>query len=186
MPRACSVCSHADRALIDVALLENRSLRDVAAQFSVSKDSLSRHREHGPVAVRVAVPLAVALPVSLPSTVSLRSVSLKPVALPSPVSIAESSGLASVPESSGKFELFEIPGSSSDRQSFPQRLHRLLRAASSGVLPSGSMSLSVGIVPDLGVFVLASSVMWLLGDVDHAIDRLEAANMAWARATGMN
>ena len=46
MPRACSVCQHADRIAIDRALVEGVSYRDIARQFggSVSKDGLSRHK----------------------------------------------------------------------------------------------------------------------------------------------
>jgi hypothetical protein len=41
--RACSICTSAARADIDAALETDRSLRDIAAQFGVSKTALHRH-----------------------------------------------------------------------------------------------------------------------------------------------
>ena len=47
MPRTCTVCTHDQRQEIDKALLAGESLRDIARQFRVSKDSIARHkREH--------------------------------------------------------------------------------------------------------------------------------------------
>jgi hypothetical protein len=44
MPQSCKICIHTDRQAIDAAILANRdSLRSLAAQYGVSKDSLSRH-----------------------------------------------------------------------------------------------------------------------------------------------
>lgn len=42
MPRPCSICTHPKRKAIEKALV-SRSYRDVAIQFKVSKDALSRH-----------------------------------------------------------------------------------------------------------------------------------------------
>ena len=45
MSRTCKICSHRERDEIDSALVSgNESLRDIARRFSVSKDSLFRHR----------------------------------------------------------------------------------------------------------------------------------------------
>lgn len=46
MPQACTVCTNPRRAEIDAALTAGESLRAVAQQFSVSKDSLARHQRH--------------------------------------------------------------------------------------------------------------------------------------------
>ena len=45
MPRRCSVCDHPDRLAIETLLLENAPLRDIARQFSLSKDAVARHKE---------------------------------------------------------------------------------------------------------------------------------------------
>jgi hypothetical protein len=56
MARSCSVCLHADREVIDRALVEGRSFRDVARQYGGTKDSMSRHfKGHlSPALTRVA------------------------------------------------------------------------------------------------------------------------------------
>jgi hypothetical protein len=41
--RACTVCFHPANISIDAALKTNRSLRDIAAQFGISKTALHRH-----------------------------------------------------------------------------------------------------------------------------------------------
>jgi len=41
--RVCSICTSPARADIDAALETDRSLRDIAAQFGVSKTALHRH-----------------------------------------------------------------------------------------------------------------------------------------------
>jgi hypothetical protein len=46
MPRACTCCTHKERAAIDTALLESQPLRHIAAQFNVSTGALQRHRDH--------------------------------------------------------------------------------------------------------------------------------------------
>jgi hypothetical protein len=44
MPRTCTVCTHAQRAEIDTALVNSESLRDIAGRFRVSRSALDRHR----------------------------------------------------------------------------------------------------------------------------------------------
>lgn len=44
MPRRCTVCVHADRAAIDVALVDGAPLRNVAEQFRLTPTSLHRHK----------------------------------------------------------------------------------------------------------------------------------------------
>ncbi len=43
MGRVCTICAHSKRATIDAVLETDRSLRDIAAQFGVSKTALHRH-----------------------------------------------------------------------------------------------------------------------------------------------
>ena len=45
MGRPCTVCSHKDVDEINSLLLCSDSLRDIARQFGLSKDALSRHKE---------------------------------------------------------------------------------------------------------------------------------------------
>lgn len=46
MPQRCKICHHAKREEIEDLLLDGYpSLRDIGAQFGVSKDSLSRHTQ---------------------------------------------------------------------------------------------------------------------------------------------
>ena len=50
MGRVCTICIHPAGADINTALETNRSLRDIAAQFGVSKTALHRHwRAHASV-----------------------------------------------------------------------------------------------------------------------------------------
>ena len=44
MPRNCIVCRHAKRHEIEDDLRAGLSYRDVARQYSISKDAVSRHR----------------------------------------------------------------------------------------------------------------------------------------------
>lgn len=47
MPRACTICGHAERAAIDAALASGTAYRAITRQFVVSKDAVARHaREH--------------------------------------------------------------------------------------------------------------------------------------------
>lgn len=43
---SCLVCRHREREAIDKALQDGRSLRDIEAEFGVSRSSLSRHKAH--------------------------------------------------------------------------------------------------------------------------------------------
>ncbi len=56
MARSCTVCMNPDREVIDRALVEGRSYRDVARQFGGTKDSMSRHHKGhlSPALTRVA------------------------------------------------------------------------------------------------------------------------------------
>jgi hypothetical protein len=52
MPQACSICVHADRAAIEAAHVEGKSLRAIATQFTgVSAWSLRRHFAHLPAII---------------------------------------------------------------------------------------------------------------------------------------
>ena len=44
MPRTCTVCRHAQRHEIEADLQAGSPYRDVARQYSISKDAVSRHR----------------------------------------------------------------------------------------------------------------------------------------------
>ena len=44
MPRKCAVCSHADKEVIDEALVRGVAFPALVAKYRVSKDSLSRHK----------------------------------------------------------------------------------------------------------------------------------------------
>ncbi len=44
MPPTCSICRHAKRADIDLAIVRGTSLRDIAAQFGVSHNAVGRHK----------------------------------------------------------------------------------------------------------------------------------------------
>jgi hypothetical protein len=44
--RTCTVCNHQDRAAIDKALVDGRSLRVIAGHFGTNKNALDRHRKH--------------------------------------------------------------------------------------------------------------------------------------------
>jgi hypothetical protein len=55
MPRACTVCRHADREGIDRELVEGRSsIRDIARRFATTKDAVARHRSHVPASLAKA------------------------------------------------------------------------------------------------------------------------------------
>ena len=61
MPRRCSVCDHPERAAIDAALVEGVSYRDIARQWGVSKDAVSRHKaDHLPAHLAAAQEAATA------------------------------------------------------------------------------------------------------------------------------
>jgi hypothetical protein len=44
MPRRCSICSHERLKEIDRALIEGTALSEIAAEYRVSDDALSRHK----------------------------------------------------------------------------------------------------------------------------------------------
>src|SRR5450759_1467880 len=46
MPRACSICTHVQKAEIETALASGTALRNVAARFETSATALHRHRKH--------------------------------------------------------------------------------------------------------------------------------------------
>lgn len=55
MPRRCTVCDHPQREEIDRRLVGGEAYRDIARQFGLSKDAISRHKEsHIPDALVVA------------------------------------------------------------------------------------------------------------------------------------
>ena len=59
MPQVCKVCSHPSRKVIDAALVEGRSVRELESIHNVSAGSLRRHAEnHLPRAMAKAHPLA--------------------------------------------------------------------------------------------------------------------------------
>ena len=45
MPMVCTVCRHASRAAIDMALVAGESYRDIAKQFGVSAAAVFRHKD---------------------------------------------------------------------------------------------------------------------------------------------
>ena len=50
MPRTCTICTHPERETIDLALMGNNPLRDIARQWRVSKDAVARHKaDHIPI-----------------------------------------------------------------------------------------------------------------------------------------
>lgn len=48
MPRACTICTHPQRAEIDAALLAEEPLRIIAQRTGTSATALHRHKEHLP------------------------------------------------------------------------------------------------------------------------------------------
>ena len=54
--RTCTICGHTDRNDIDEALLDGRSLRNIAKQYKTSTTSLFRHKkDHIPTALAQTV-----------------------------------------------------------------------------------------------------------------------------------
>ena len=51
MAMVCKICSHPERAAIDRAIVEQRSLRDIASQYGISRSSVDRHKSHIPKAL---------------------------------------------------------------------------------------------------------------------------------------
>ncbi len=59
MARTCTVCTHAERAAIDLLLVNGGSGNAVAAKYRVSEDAVVRHRaRHLPAALAVATEAA--------------------------------------------------------------------------------------------------------------------------------
>ena len=55
MARTCTICTHADKFVIDGDIVEGKALRDIAGQFSVSKTALGRHKDnHLPATLTLA------------------------------------------------------------------------------------------------------------------------------------
>lgn len=54
MPRTCTICTHAERADIDQALIAGEAFRDIARRCRVSKDAIARHKAHLPAHVAKA------------------------------------------------------------------------------------------------------------------------------------
>jgi hypothetical protein len=52
MPQPCSICTHPDLTTINRELSNGTSLRNIARQYGVSKDALSRHKKHVSVTLR--------------------------------------------------------------------------------------------------------------------------------------
>jgi hypothetical protein len=49
MARTCTICTHAERAEIDAAIVRNDAFRRIASQYSVSEAAVRRHKaEHLP------------------------------------------------------------------------------------------------------------------------------------------
>lgn len=67
MPRACSVCSHAEHHTIDQDLADAISYRDIAQHYGVSKSAVMRHSQHcAPSAVPVTGHAAPPAPAPCP------------------------------------------------------------------------------------------------------------------------
>ncbi len=45
MPRTCTVCSHAERQAIDIALVAGEPYRSIAKRFATSPEAMWRHKE---------------------------------------------------------------------------------------------------------------------------------------------
>ncbi len=54
MPRACTICQHADKPAIDQALVDGESAPKIAAKYRVSEDAVTRHRAHVPATLAKA------------------------------------------------------------------------------------------------------------------------------------
>ena len=46
MPRPCSICSRADRELVDAAMAAGNSFREVARRFGLAVATAHRHKKH--------------------------------------------------------------------------------------------------------------------------------------------
>ena len=61
----------------------------------------------------------------------------------------------------------------------PLQLERLLAAASSSRLPTGTVTLEAGLVTDLNSYTLAWGAVYLVGDQAEALRRLWQAHRVW-------
>ena len=68
----------------------------------------------------------------------------------------------------------------------PHHLEALIRAASSGALPAGTIKLETGIIPDFERYTLAWAASYLLGAGQDAITRLEGAYAVWTQDREVN
>src|SRR5215204_1993963 len=56
MPRVCTICSHGSRYDIDSILVDrSKPYRDIARQYDVSKDAVSRHVSSGHISELIAL-----------------------------------------------------------------------------------------------------------------------------------
>jgi hypothetical protein len=81
-----------------------------------------------------------------------------------------------------KFELLKDLTAPGCMARLPWQLESLLRAASSGVLPTGTVNLPEGLVTDLSTYTLAWGCAYLTGDRDEALRRLWAVYRTWQGA----
>ena len=73
----------------------------------------------------------------------------------------------------------QTPTSAAMPEPLPLELRALLRAASSGVLPKGAVSLRTGLTLDLERYVLGFAAQYLTGDQLHALRELHECQAAW-------
>ena len=73
----------------------------------------------------------------------------------------------------------QTPTSAAMLEPLPLELRALLRAASSGVLPKGAVSLRTGLTLDLERYVLGFAAQYLTGDQLHALRELHECQAAW-------
>ena len=71
------------------------------------------------------------------------------------------------------------PTSVATLEPLPLELRALVRAASSGTLPKGAVSLGTGLTLDLERYVLGFAAQYLTGDQAHAILELRDCSRAW-------
>ncbi len=75
MGRLCTICVHPERQTLDKTLETGRALRDIAAQFGVSKAALHRHYHHRLTTAEVVEKPSAEVTVRLPRN---RETSLHP------------------------------------------------------------------------------------------------------------
>lgn len=77
----------------------------------------------------------------------------------------------------------QTPTSAPPLEPLPLELRALVRAAGSGTLPKGAVTLETGITYDLERYVLGFTAQYLTGDQSHAILELRACSRAWQGMT---